>query len=108
MESEALASAKRIIAELHPLTPSKSYEGFELGTPRERTEPFFEFDERSGIFHIYWGGKNHEVALRDIKTHEDALGCILYMCEKSWPLMTAERIAMFITFLSEKKGWKTR
>jgi len=108
LESEALTRAKRIIADLHPLTPSTSYEGFALGSPRKRTEPFFEFNERSGICHIYWGGKNHEISLREIKTPEDALREILYMCEKSWPLMTTERIAMFITFLGDKKGWKTR
>jgi hypothetical protein len=108
MESETLARAKLAIEALHPLPPAKSYEGFAIGSPREKTEPFFEVNAKGDICHIYWGGKNHEIVLDQIKTHEDALGYILYMCEKSWPLMTTERIAMFITFLSDNKGWKNR
>jgi len=66
-------------------------------------EPFFEIDD--GAVHIYWGGYDYDIDLNAIPSQQRFLGWLLHVMEKSWPLMTVERLEQLIGAVCAAKGW---
>jgi hypothetical protein len=58
-----------------------------------------------GAVCVYWGGYSYEIALEDIPSPLRLAGWILHLSEKTWPLMTPERIGTLIYLVCEAKGW---
>lgn len=108
MTSPMLAQAKLEMDALYA-TPPKGDLGTGLGTSAHaRTNPYVELNESAGICHVYWGAYDYQIPLDEIATPEAALGWVQQMGEKTWRLMTPERIALFISIIADRNGWRTR
>jgi hypothetical protein len=58
-----------------------------------------------GAVCVYWGGYSYEISLDDIPSPLRLAGWVMHLSEKSWPLMTPERIGTFMYLVCKEKGW---
>lgn len=63
------------------------------------------FEILDGAVLIYWGGYEYDISLSEIPNPLRLLGWISHMADKTWVLMTPDRIASLIDAVCHEKDW---
>ena len=109
MTSPTLQEAIREVEAINAARPPHSGTGVDYWEAARRDpQHYIELDADNGLCHVYWGGYDYKIELDKIATPEATLGWVQQMGEKTWPLMTPERIVAFISIIANHFGWKTR
>ena len=66
---------------------------------------YFEWDERTQVYHVYWGGYDYEVDYERITRPEHIIGVMRHLSDKSWELMTTRRLTLLAESIARRRGW---